>query len=554
MLAQILHFSRTKSTSASEPVMNAFTYAMQRSPQTTGSEGDIINLLHIAIRLIPNLYIIMDGVDECDQPEKFLLEFLPLLSGTRTKVLFFSRPNIDRLQQTVPGDYRVAVDTHNKADIRLYCEAGLSTLVESHMLPQDVYSLGDMADWMTAGADGMFLWAVLMFIYLESPRLAPTPERAAAARLKAIKDFRYPDGLDNMYARILGLIWSALPYERELARQVFQWIILRKSPIAAHQLHDILEFSYDRDQEGQSVLPLHTAQYRSYNPENSDAMRSMIMMACSSLVVLEDSVSSPTGNFKRYSFIHLSAAEFLSRRLSEMRPTLECDKEPINFFSICTPESEARLTKDCLDYLALRIPPRPLSGSILEGAGKKFLQQTYPFLEYANLYWASHLRHSFGCRHDARLGSEQTLTTSVLDFLSRKGTLMMWLESLYLFGNGIWYFDSFQFWVAADMGRISAGQNQQNTLVTELLSFFDYLSTLEREWGVSLRIAPQTIWQDLTAFNPSRFFLQTTATTARFVGSTEFDSDSLSRVCLCTISEDLPDGSLMAVLSIWPSR
>jgi len=60
-----------------------------------------------------------------------------------------------------------------------------------------------------------------MFIYLESPRLAPTPDRAAAARLKAIRDFRYPDALDNMYARILGLIWSALPYEREFARQVF---------------------------------------------------------------------------------------------------------------------------------------------------------------------------------------------------------------------------------------------------------------------------------------------------------------------------------------------
>ncbi|KAK3342077.1 hypothetical protein B0T25DRAFT_574385 [Lasiosphaeria hispida] len=251
---------------SSEPVMNAFTYAMQRSPQTTGFEGDIINLLHIAIRLLPNLYIVVDGVDECDKPEKFFLEFLPLI--------------------TVPGDCRVAIDTLNKADIRLYCEAGLSTLVESHMLPHDVYSLGDMAD------DGMFLWAVLMFIYLESLRLAPTPERAAAARLKAIKDFRYPDGLDNM--------------------QVFQWIILRNIPIAAHQLQDILEFSYDRDQEGQSAVLLHIAQYRSYNPENFDAIRSMITMACSSLVVLEDSVSSPTDNLKRYSFIYISAVEFLS--------------------------------------------------------------------------------------------------------------------------------------------------------------------------------------------------------------------------------------------------
>ncbi|KAK1825634.1 hypothetical protein QBC39DRAFT_270676 [Podospora conica] len=553
MLAQILHFSRRKSTLASEPLMNAFTYAKHRSPQGTASKADIINLLHIGIRLLPDLYIVVDGVDECEDPEAFLLEFLPLLPETRTKVMLFSRPSIDRLQQTVPESCRIAIDSLNRSDIRLYCEAGLSTLIESHMLPQDKYSLEDMADWMTAGADGMFLWPVLMFIFLKSPRLAPTPGRAAAARLKAIKDFRYPDRLDNMYARILGLIWSANAYERDLARQVFQWIILQKSPIAAHQLHDILEFSYDRDQEGQLVAP-GTSQHGTYNPENSDAMRSVIIMACSSLVVLEDQSARWSTGVKRYSFIHLTALEFFSQRLREMRPTSECGKEPISFFSICAPESEARLTKDCLDYLTLRLPPRPLSGSILEGAERNLLRRTYPFLEYANLHWTSHLQHSFGCRHDARLGSEETLKVSVFDFLSRKGTLMMWLESVYLFGTRICHFDDFKAWVAADVGRGSRGQTHQSTLGTELWSFFDYLYTLEHEWGASLQTAPETIWQDLTTFNPSRFFLQTTATTARPVGSTGFDSDFLSGSCLCEISEDLPDGSLMAVLSIWPSR
>jgi len=126
--------------------MNAFTYAMQRSPQATASEGDIINLLHIAVRLIPDLHMVVDGVDECREPEEFLLEFLPLLSKTSTKVLFFSRPNVHRLQQTVRGDFRVAIDNLNVGDIRLYCEAGLSALIESDMLPRDVYTLSEMAD------------------------------------------------------------------------------------------------------------------------------------------------------------------------------------------------------------------------------------------------------------------------------------------------------------------------------------------------------------------------------------------------------------------------
>lgn len=57
ILSQILHFSKTKTSSASEALMNAFTYAMRGSPQAVVSEGDIINLLHIALRLVPNLYI-----------------------------------------------------------------------------------------------------------------------------------------------------------------------------------------------------------------------------------------------------------------------------------------------------------------------------------------------------------------------------------------------------------------------------------------------------------------------------------------------------------------
>lgn len=403
---------------------------------------------------------------------------------------------------------------------------------------------------MASGADGMFLWAVLMFIYLESPRLAPNPARASSARLKAIKDFRYPEGLDNMYARIIGLIWSGHPYERELARQVFRWIIFRESTISAHQLHDILDFSYEREHGNQSVTHLQTEQHVSRGVEAFNAMENAILMACSSLVVLECQGAS-----QQYSFIHTSAFEFLTERLEKVHPSNGCEAEPIRYFSLCRPESEIRLATDCLDYLAMRIRPGPLSGNILEAAQKEVLHENHPFLAYANIHWASHLSRTLGCHHEDRLSKENALPASVLGFLARQASLMSWVESLYLFGTGPRFFEHLRSCIATRAEQLSqeAPGNRDPGFVGELNHFLDYLTTMENDWGISLRTAPHTIWQDLTAFSPSRFFLQTSAMTVQPITLTETPSN-LSSVCLCRISEDLPDGTLMAVLEIWPSK
>jgi len=169
ILAQI---SQTASTN--ETLLNALTYAMRGSSQRVASLGNLRDLLCIAANCIPNIYIIVDAVDECESPDGFVADIIRLFSGTSTKLLLFSRPSVRNLQRAVQEEYCITINQElNRADIHLYCSGRISGLIEADLLPADIPPVSEMADWMVNGADGMFLWARLMFIYLESEALAP---------------------------------------------------------------------------------------------------------------------------------------------------------------------------------------------------------------------------------------------------------------------------------------------------------------------------------------------------------------------------------------------
>jgi hypothetical protein len=520
---------------------------MQVSPQQIASSNNLQDLVRIAANCIPNLFIVVDAVDECESPDEFGEDLIRLFRGTSAKILLFSRPNVRSLQRAVQEEFRITISKLNRPDIHLYCTGRINGLIKANLLPADIPSVTEMADWMASGADGMFLWARLMFIYLESEALAP-PGRAPTVRLDAIKKLRYPDSLDNMYSRIIGLIWSFQPYERELARQVFHWLFYAKSKILAHQLHDILGSSYDHCGESQPMVR------QSYPvTEDFSAFSTMIILACSSLVEIRH---APKTIGSHYRFIHLSVAEFFLNRLQHGH---HYGAETIRYFSVCKAETEIRLTMDCLNYLRSRVPAGPLSGNMLQPAQRIYIQEAFPFFEYASIHWSSHLQSCFNCQHETYIGNVRALLRSLSGFLSARLVLMSWVESLYLFGTCTLireHADSVRQWVgwATEHNLEMTAGMHTTTQLQDLGLFMEDLLNMDNLWGVSLQVAPELIWQDITAFTPSQFFLQTSATTIRQLSSDNLSDHSLAKVCLCTISEDVPDGSEMAVLGIWPSR
>ncbi|OTA92577.1 hypothetical protein M434DRAFT_322762 [Hypoxylon sp. CO27-5] len=422
ILAQIFHHA-----SKSETLLNAFTYAMRGSSQRVASLNNLRDLLSRAANCIPNIYIIVDAVDECDCPDAFVDNLVRSNRGTSTKILLFSRPSIRSLQRVVREEHRITVTKSlNGADIYRYCADRIERLISADRLPVDVPPISEMAGWVANGADGMFLWARLMFIYLESEALAP-PGRDRTVRLDAMRKLRYPDSLDNMYSRIIELIWSSHNYERELARQVFHWILCAKAQLSAYQLHDILECTYEQSEKAQPVVRRIGQSY--LVPESFSAFSSMIILSCSSLVEIRRT-SETVG--AHYRFIHQSTAEFFLKRIYRSE---HCHPGAIAFFSICEPEIEIRLATDCLNYLKHKVPGGPLSGHILQPAKVSAVKQAWPFFEYASLRWISHPESCLRCKHKTYISCVQSFLTSVSSFVSDRLALMTWIESLYLFSN-----------------------------------------------------------------------------------------------------------------------
>src|SRR5262249_24746373 len=91
-------------------------------------------------------------------------------------------------------------------------------------------------------------------------------------------------------------------------------------------------------------------------------------------------------------------------------------------------------------------------------------------------------------------------------------------------------------------------------LCHDLGEFEKDMQELQLQWGPNLLRTPEIIWDEVTAFTPSRFLLQSLSTKTTSLSPRAIKSSSSSGSPLCTISDAASDGKLMGILSIWPSR
>jgi hypothetical protein len=80
------------------------------------------------------------------------------------------------------------------------------------------------------------------------------------------------------------------------------------------------------------------------------------------------------------------------------------------------------------------------------------------------------------------------------------------------------------------------------------------LDTLHEQWGDTLCEKPSQIWNDVTAFTKSPFFVTTKAITIKTLVRVDTGRHECSAAPLCRISRDHTGTKLVAVLTIWPSQ
>lgn len=287
-----------------------------------------------------------------------------------------------------------------------------------------------------------------------------------------------------------------------------------------------------------------------------------LRLVCAGLVEVEPNHHGESPS--RLQFIHLSVKEWL---ISCTKPTARSSHGNLEGLdSALSSESEARIqiAKECVTYLCFQTPAHPLSGSLGQKASVSDLHISFPFLEYASVYWIDHLYDiPLSVDYSNAVQNERTkeklgdLLNLVRRFLKLKLVLTAWIESLYTFST-----------VQHHTFKKLRSQNKSNwnakrpysradfqgwDAIDELREFGDDMQALNDDWGTTLLSSSNAIWEDVTAFTRSKFFAKTSAVHVEILPPRAPSRDANASP-LYTISRTSASGSEIGVLSIWPSK
>lgn len=525
-------------------VLDCFTFAATKSATRCASIKDLLALLKLLARHIPRFTLLFDGLDESDDPDDLIKSLATCFSGTPAKMIFFSRPNI-RTLMAAPRIEQITLLRHSvEDDIRIYLSHRLEDLQEK-LPPSNPRE--KILTHLLDSANGMFLWARLMIDYLESPALDP-PE----TRLATIWETTQHETLNDMYIRILQHIGKKTKPEIDMARRILYWLSFHDRPIEAGELWEAI--------------------YSLTTPSPPPGLTDHVIPSQKQLADFDHAiVIISTCLAERHEFgyrlVHQSVVEFF-RTWSE---ELLCN-DPVVLQLLLEPgEAHCLLANACLSYLVKRIPAQPLSGDMRQGVSKERIQDGFPLVKYACLYWTHHLKEFLECNRDAIQACFRHSSLSVTrGFLKLVKTLSIFLANK-LFAN-TWV--ELQYMVCShshanllrhinDLGDCcdlieSLPATCLPKDLRELLGKITYLHrdilALNSAWGPTLEENPHYIWNDITAFQESSSFMKTSAVTVRSMAPSQFDSQILTSKPLISLSKERDDGKMVGVLSVWPPK
>ncbi|KAL2808471.1 hypothetical protein BJX63DRAFT_439377 [Aspergillus granulosus] len=283
-----------------------------------------IALMETFCERIPRMYMVIDGLDECENGRKDLLEILKNLtkksdrySPGKLRVLL-SRP-MPEIKNAVPEAAILPLGPeHNKLDIEKYCKHR-SREFQKMDFPDEV--LNEVIERICVKADGMFLFAKLVM-----GNLARQPNRREF--YNEISAETLPTELNEAYTRIMArLKRDSKPSQFKYTRLLLGWLVCSKRPLKWTEIQ--LAFSID----------MKTSEIR--NDLDMDLkLRDDAQELCGSLVqVLK-------GN--RVELVHSTAKEFIRQSdinlgIAECDLTVRCLRYlTIDLFRGETPDSELR--------------------------------------------------------------------------------------------------------------------------------------------------------------------------------------------------------------------
>ncbi|KAI1866917.1 hypothetical protein JX265_007493 [Neoarthrinium moseri] len=327
------------------------------------SPGDLL------LELVPEnaqLILIIDGIDELDNPEELIrvLDGL-VLQTTRIQIAFLGR-ELPQFKQHVGSKPHIRISTDaSQHDIASYVarNSGIIPVDDDHLRQEIVKEI-------TSRAEGMFLWAHLVL-----------EDISTSTSITSLKDtMRHcPAGLDAIYARFLDKLASQTRHRRTLASDILNWICCAARPLTLNDLE----------------AALSTSVTKGIVDDDDKPFRRTILDICGPFIAI-----SPGSNLIRP--VHHSFREYMLGPRMTMSLNDEAKK-----FLIVQRQAHAQLAIRCLIYSQLRLPSE---------LGRN--DEPGSFYRYAINTW---------CHHALSSDYDEALEQRILNFLSIDKQRQTWL-------------------------------------------------------------------------------------------------------------------------------
>jgi tetratricopeptide (TPR) repeat protein len=323
ILSQLVH----QTEELDSTLVRAYETSLRFGRSRLSHLDDPLSLMKSMAVRAPRLDIVLDGLDECDDPGEILTAITELLQDvTNVHAIVLSR-NIPRVGIHLGTVSNIPLDTvEHRRDIECFVHQSVAKLMlNDSKLEEQVASV------VKENADGMFLWAVRV---MESLHAATNPSEV----LDLLK--RLPPNINTYYDLHLQSLTQEHIHRRRLGMTVLRWMCCVVRPLSWAELQCSLALNEMRTQPDAMQTPF----------------QSVVLEVCTPFVAL-DAVS------KTIRLQHHSAREFL---LQKPRSS------DANSFFVDETETHHDLAEICLRQL-LAQPPQS------------------EFTQYATLFWLDHV-------------------------------------------------------------------------------------------------------------------------------------------------------------------
>jgi ankyrin repeat protein len=392
------------------------------------------------------IYCILDALDECEAESiselsllitKMTEESKESEDSPKLKFYLTSRPFQSLKEDLTTARVIYLTPEIVKTDIEKVVDDGMERLQKRLRLKKDVKDR--LWNMLVERSEGMFLWVLLAIKQLDRAR------GLTAQKLEALMQ-GLPKGLDGIYDRMLEALEND-PDDLALARKMLSWVILAPRPLTIPEFREAMavqESSYSVDSIQEHLMFNVSRDIRTICGSFLEVISGMgdpKMITNSDDDTQENDVDEDPKATVR--LIHQSAKDYFfdkSRRLGSHLSRYRIDEQ----------QGHNEIAITCLTYLLFidfkkspikreHIPPRPFtpSASPIDINDTKNIHMLledriaqYPFLEYAVLLWADHVRcggETFGHK-----SANSLVTELVCRFLRQPIALEFW-HQIYFF-------------------------------------------------------------------------------------------------------------------------